>query len=299
MPLDDPSALPRVLGRRQALGLGFSRRAIDHRVATGRWRRILPRTYLTVDTLTWTDRQTAALTFAGPDALLTGAAALADDGLRCVQRPPTLLVLVPYHQGTRSTGFVRVRRVERMPPRALLPGPARVTPARAVTDLALAAARLDDVRTLVSEAVRKRLCQVEELAAEHAVAPRRGSAFLRQAIDEVGAGAWSAPEARAGSLLRSAGVPRFEQNHPILLPSGRRLIVDFCWPELRAVLEIDSWEFHADAPQRERDDSRHIELETLGFSVIHRTPRFVLKEPRRFVDGVVAWLEARRAALGR
>ncbi|MGN6609001.1 MAG: DUF559 domain-containing protein [Jatrophihabitans sp.] len=129
-------------------------------------------------------------------------------------------------------------------------------------------------------------------------APRRGSAFLRQSIDEVGGGAWSAPEARAATLLKAAGVPRFEQNWEIRLPSGRTVIADFCWPELRAVLEIDSVEHHAGVVERERDDDRHLELETLGYSVIHRSPRFVIREPGRFVDGVAAWLAARAAVLG-
>ncbi|MGN6609002.1 MAG: hypothetical protein ACTHMS_18570 [Jatrophihabitans sp.] len=164
VPLPDPTALPRILSWDGALALGLTRRAIQHRVTTGRWRRVLPRTYLTVDTMTWSDRQAAATTFAGADALLTGAAALADDGLRSVARPSVLLMLVPYGRAPRSTGFVRVRRVERMPARALLPGPARVAPARAVTDLAVETRRLDDVRTLVSQAVRARLCTIEELA---------------------------------------------------------------------------------------------------------------------------------------
>jgi hypothetical protein len=212
VPLLDPDALPRVLTRDDALRCGFTRNAIRHRTETGRWRRVLPRTYLTSDTFTWNDRLRAALAFAGDDALLTGGAALLGQGLRSVRRPDSVLVLVPYCCRSRSIGWVRIRRTQRLPTRALAPGPRRVPIARATADLALELRRLDDVRALVADVVRRGLCDVAELAAELCEGPRNGSAFLRQAVDEVGAGAWSAPEARAATLMRRAGLPRFEQN---------------------------------------------------------------------------------------
>jgi hypothetical protein len=45
-----------VLSRTEALARGYSRRQIERRLADGRWRRVLPRTYLTVDTMTVRDR---------------------------------------------------------------------------------------------------------------------------------------------------------------------------------------------------------------------------------------------------
>lgn len=80
--LPNPEGVPRILTRDDALARGFTRRAIEHRLAIRRWHIVLPRTYLTGNTLTWPDRLDAALAFAGPDALLTGAAALADLGPR-------------------------------------------------------------------------------------------------------------------------------------------------------------------------------------------------------------------------
>lgn len=297
LPLLDPTADPRVLTRADAFARGYSRRAIDHRVATGRWRRVLPRTYLTVDTLTWRDRLDAALAFAGPQALLSGAAALADEELRSVRRPDQVLVVVPLSVAVHPHGWVRVRRTARMPERALLPGPRRVPMARAVADLALERRRLDDVRALVTEAVRRDLCTIEELMTELATGPRSGSAFLRQAIEEASGGAWSAPEARAATVLRRAGVPAFEPNARINLPDGRWFFVDFLWRELRAVLEIDSVEHHASPPDADNTSDKHLALETLGYSVVHRMPRFVTRQPRAFVTGIAAWLDARRAAL--
>jgi very-short-patch-repair endonuclease len=296
-PLLDPTALPRVLGRDEALRLGFTRNAIEHRLETASWRRVLPRTYLTHDTLTYDDRVRAALTFAGRAALLSGAVALADQGLRCVSRPDTMLVLVPRSTTCRSTAWVRIRRTRRMPERALLPGPRRAPLARAVADLALERRRLDDVSALVAEAVRRELCTIEELALELRAGPPNHSAYLRQAIDEVGDGAWSAPEARAATLMRRAHLPQFEQNAGIDLPDGRYVIVDFLWRGLRAVLEIDSLEHHSLPADADATSDRHLVLEASGFSVVHRAPRYVITQPRAFVDGIGLWLAGRHATL--
>lgn len=292
----DPTALPRVLGRDAARGLGYTPNMIDHRLRTGRWLRVLPRTYLTSDTLTWPDRLRAAVTFGGPDAMLSGAAALADD-LRCVPRPTTLLLLVPARSGVSSTAWVRVRHTERVPHRRLAPGPARVAIARAVADHALDLRRADDVRALVTEAVRRELCSVDELTDELRTGPRRGSLHLRRAIEEAADGAWSAPEARAARLLRRGGVPAFRQNVDLLLAGGRRLVADFLWRELKAVLEIDSREHHSLPGDRDATDERHLALETAGYSVVHRTPWMIANRPDEFVTGIRSWLAAQARTL--
>jgi hypothetical protein len=295
----DPPRLPRIVGREQAVDLGFTPRMINHRLSTRAWRRVLPRTYLTVDTFTWLDRRRAALAFAGPTALLSAAAALTDLELRCVRRPDSILVLVPKQVRLESIGFVRVRATGRMPEPDLVPGPRRATVERAVADLALERRRLDDVRALVAEVVRRGLCTVDELALELETGPRNGSAHLRSAIAEVADGAWSAPEARAATLLRAAGVPPFEQNQPIELPGGKCSHPDFLWRDLWAVLEIDSVEFHSLPPDADATEDRHLLLETLGYSVVHRKPILVWREPTRFVSGIAAWLAGRAATLGR
>ncbi len=297
-PLLDPTTPPRILTWTQARRLGYTESAVRHLVATGRWQHILPRVYLTSDTLTFHDRLRAAVAFAGPGALLSGAAALDDLGLRSVTRPVSVLVLVPGDRAPRSVEWVRIRPSDRQMTRALLPGPPRATVGRSTADLALELAREDDVRALVADVVRRDLCTVDELADELRHGPRRGSAFFRTAIDEVGQGAWSAPEARAATLLRRAQVPRFKQNRRIDLPDGRWLFVDFLWTELRAVLEIDSDTHHALAGDADGTADRHIALETLGFTVVHRTPAFIIRRPRAFVTGIEAWLAARARELG-
>ncbi len=295
--LPDPTAIARVVSRDAALRLGFSPDAIKHRLANGAWRRVLPRTYLTSDTFTWLDRQRAATIFAGPGALLSGAAALTELGLPAVRRPGSVLVLAPPGLGPHSRAWVRIRRSARPMVRESCPGAPRVATARAIADLSLELRRRDDVRALVADAVRRSLCTVEELAVELREGPRRNSLFLREALEEVAAGAWSAPEARAATLLRRAGVPPFEQNARIELPGGRWFVADFLWRELRAILEIDSVAYHSLPAAAEASSDRQLVLETLGFSVVSRQPRLIVHEPSRFVAGVAAWLTARAALL--
>lgn len=295
--LPNADGVPRVLSRAEATALGFGRRAIEHRLATRRWHRILPHTYLTGSTLTWTDRVTAALRYAGPESLLTGAGALADLGLRTVRRPDRLLLLVPRDNHVRPAGWVRLRRTDRMPAPSLVPGPRRADLPRAVADLALERRYLDDVRALVAQSLRARLCTLPELWAELETGPRQHSANLRRALEDMDAGAWSAPEARAAAILRRSDVPDFEQNARIELPSGEHLYVDFLWRALRAVLEIDSDEHHGDPGDRDDTDARHLKLQTSGLSVAHRRPSLVCTQPRRFRREMEAWLAARHLEL--
>jgi very-short-patch-repair endonuclease len=297
-PLYDPTRLPRVLTRAQARSLGFTDGMIRHRLTSERWHRVLPQVFHTADTLTFLDRQRAALAFAGDGAVLSGAAALCDLGVRSVQRPDALLVLVPITTRLRSISFVRVRATKRLPEPDLRPGPACAPVARAAADLALERRRLDDVRALIAEIVRKELCSVAELSAELQSGPRNWSAHLRDAVEEIGGGAWSAPEARAAALMRVARITGFQPNAAIRLPGGRTVIVDFLWRRLRAVLEIDSVEHHGAPADDDYTSDRHLLLETAGYSVVHRKPRMIVKRPKEFTDGIAAWLAARAAELG-
>jgi very-short-patch-repair endonuclease len=297
-PLFDPDALPRVIGRDEAVRRGFSRHAIDHRSSTGEWRRILPRTYLTADTLTDHDRCVAALIFAGSGAALSAGAALRMSGVRRVAMPGTVLVLVPPSNRVHSVRWVHVRRTFRAIEPLLAPGPRRVEVARAAADACLEMTRLDDVRTLVARVVQDRHCTIDELGAELADGPRRGSAHLRQALEEVGWGVASAPEAEAARILRRGGITDFKPNQTLTLPDGSTRVVDFYWARIRACLEIDSVEWHFDTDSWTATMNRDVHLSKAGYSVIHRPPS-ALRDPEKFVADVRDWLAGREADLRR
>lgn len=290
--------LPRILTRDDARRLGFDRGALAWAVDAGHWRRLLPRTYFTGAVLTEHDQQVAALRFAGDGAALSAAAALRVAGVRRVEKPPRILVLVPIGNRVRSQAFVEVRETARTYELRIGPGPTHVTPARACADLALTLVRLDDVRALVANVVQGGFATVAEIGRELDAGPRRGSANLRQALVEVGFGAASAPEARAATALRRAGIGGFEQNVTLDLASGVRWIADFYWPKLRAILEIDSVEYHFRGADWTRTLDRDLSLTSHGYSVIHRPPS-ALRNERRFVADIQAWLAGREAELRR
>lgn len=293
----DPDALPRVISRSEALARGMSRRAIAHRLERGRWRRVLPRTYLTVDTLTARDQLDAALVFAGEGAALSGAAALFASGVKRISPPTSVLVLVPPKNHTSSTAWVRIRRTHRPIRVEHWLGPRRADVARATADRALELRHIDDVRALVARVVQDGNCTIEELGIELDEGPRRGSANLRRALEEVGWGAASAPEARAARILRRAGITEFVQNAEIRLPDDTIRYVDFLWPRLRACLEIDSIEWHFGQPEWTATLNRHLDLTKGAYSVIHRPPS-ALDDEVGFVADVRTWLAARAAELG-
>ena len=291
----DRDALPRIISRAESMRRGVADHVIDRHVAHGRWQLLCPGIYLTRGAPTWRDLLDAAVLHGGPGAVISAAAALREYGFRSAPDGDSVLLLVARRSGARPWGRVRVRRTSRLPRAEPRLGPPLAPPARAVADAAREMARLSDVRALVAEAVRRDLARVDDLSAELAAGRRNGSRLLRLAVDDVGRGARSAPEAEAAALLRAAGLGGFEQN-VALIAAGKRYVADFLWRALRAVLEIDSEEHHFSAAEWRATMDRHAALETAGYSVIHQPPA-ALRSSERFIETVRAWLTSRRIDL--
>jgi len=287
-----------VLTRARARSLGYTDRAITRAVESGRWRSLLPRTFFTGHDLTARDRCEAAVQFAGDGAALSGASALQIAGVSGVRSTPRLLILVPPGNRARSRAFVHVRETRRSFRIHYGPGPRHVEPARACADLALATRCLDDARGLLAKVVQGGWATVGELAVELEAGPRQGSALFRQALAEIGYGAASAPEAHAATLLRRAGITDFVQNVVLDVAPGVRWIADLYWERLRAILEIDSVQYHFGGADWTRTMDRDLSLTTHGYSVIHRPPS-ALRDGTCFVAEVRAWLRGRELELRR
>jgi hypothetical protein len=86
----------------------------------------------------------------------------------------------------------------------------------------------------------------------------------------------SLPETSFLAVCRIAGVPRPKVNHPIQVPTQRKpLIVDFAWPDVRLVVEVDSQRFHGDWEVATRDRERDQALALAGW-VPHRFVRALI-----------------------
>lgn len=292
-----PGSLPRVITRRQARMFGISIRTLQRYVAEGRWQRLLPGVYLTTSTNpTELDQWVAALLFAGDDAALSGAAALRATGVRGIGRPAGVLVLVPPPNRKESNGWVSVRRTFRPIEVAQWHGPRRVEPARAVADHCLALPSRDDVRAAVANVVQQGHATVAEIGAELEAGPRRRSRNLRLALEEVGWGAESAPEAKALRLLRAAGIDGFVPNAWLQLRDGSWRRVDAYWPRLRFSLEMDGKAWHFTGREWVKGLDRDVALAQIGVYGVHRPPS-ALYDEAGFVADVRILLAARQADL--
>ncbi len=282
-----------VLTPASAAALGITRHGIAHRLATARWQWLLPGVYLThAGTPQFTELAAGALAYAGAGATLSGTAALQQYAVRAApERCTRMLVLVPLDNGCRSAGFVHVRRTHLAPRPIHLGGVALAPLPRAVVDTCLGLQSRNTVRAIVAEVVQRNRCSVLDISQELARSARRGSLFLRAALNEVGHGAWSGPECHAGDLLRRAAVPAFEQNVDVHDDRGQWLACgDLVWRQLRAILEVDSRTHHADPAAWERTLVRHNALAAAGWAVLHYPPQVILADPEGFVRQVEQWL---------
>src|SRR5271170_5515614 len=117
-----------VVSRGQLLALGMTDRATQHRVrAGGPWQPLLPGVYLGVSGApSQPQKEMAALLYAGPGSLITGAVALMHYSIRSGSDLDVIDVLVPAARQRGSTGFARLHRTTRIPARTSSSGPLRL-----------------------------------------------------------------------------------------------------------------------------------------------------------------------------
>jgi hypothetical protein len=266
-----------VVSREQALRGGLTRNVLRNRLRpAGPWRRLLPGVYLTVTgTPTQAQREMAAVLYAGPQSVITGAAALRYHRLPTPQSK-LVDVLVPAQMQRQSKSYVRLHRTRRLPAGIYgLPHRPYASPARAAADTALWLRDLQEVRAVIAGAVQHRNgCTAGELADELRASPIRGSALLRRVVTEVTDGIRSAPEAELRDLVKMAGLPMPLFNPRLYLPNGTFLgCPDAWWAEAGLAAEVDSREWHMNPRDWERTLSRHARFGEHGIVTLHFTPR--------------------------
>ena len=270
-----------VISRTQALQFGLTDRAIRRRVAPdGPWRRLLPGVYSTVTGAASRDqRQIAALLYAGSSSMLTGTAALKRLGVRVPNRDK-IVVLVPAARQHRSVGYVTIWMTARWPDEYMSQGVIRFAlPDRAAADAARELTSDREIRAVIADAVQKRWCAPERLAAELRLGPRRGSRPLRMVLAEVADGARSVAESDLLRLIRRARIETPLCNQ--LVYAGRVFIAkpDMWWPAAGVAVEVDSHEWHLLPEQAEETASRHNRMASYGIIVLHFTPRQIGSQP--------------------
>jgi len=285
----DPDSLDRILheqlgviARHQAPAAGVTVSALRHRLRSGGpWSTLLPGVYLAMTgTPTPLQQEMAALLYAGPGSMVTGPAALRCHHIGSAM-PDLVDVLVPATRQRQDAGFARLHRTTRMPGRIWERGPIRyVPPARAVADTARGTDSLRDVRAVVADAVQRRACQVQDLAAELTAGPSAGSALFKLALADVAGGIRSVAEADLKDLLAKAKIPAPLFN-PALYDTDGTFIArpDAWWPELGIAIEVDSREWHLSPQDHASTLARGRRMARYQIIVLRFTPGQIRSEP--------------------
>lgn len=258
------------------------------RCRPGGWQQLLPGVFLLQPgTPTSEDRLRAALLYArrtgtvptqGPDAMITGLAALTLH--RFSSAPPlTALeridVLVPRTRRLRSTGWVRVVRTPESPEPVELTGVPVAPVARAVADAVSGLSDAETVRRLLTEAVRGGHCEPGAVVRELSRARLLTRSHVVDAVDALLAEGRSLSEDRLYAMVREFALPDPLWNVDLRLPGGPHLGgVDAYWPDQAVAVELDTR-----APRQDEDalwseyTRKREHLERLGITVVHLTPR--------------------------
>jgi hypothetical protein len=299
----DRDALARTLGRQldvitrqQAFAAGLTKHALQHRLRPeGPWRSLLPGVYVAATgTPTITQREMAAMLYAGQASVITGLAALRRHRIRG-PAAEFIDVLIPASRQRQNWDFVRLRRTTRMPKRIWPSGPLHYTlPARAVGDVVRDLTSLREVRAVVADAVQRGVCRVPDLSAELNAGPHAGSALFREALADVLGGIRSAAEGDLKDLLHTSGLPMPLFNAMVFAGDTFVAQPDAWWPEFGVVVEVDSREWHMSPHDHARTLERQRRMGKYGIVVLPFTPRQIRTQPAEVLATIRAALESAR-----
>jgi hypothetical protein len=266
-----------VVSRRHLRAIGMSDKAVRHRVAVKRLRRVGPSVYTADHRLTPRGRCLAAVLGCGKGALASHwwSAALLD-----LRRWPTgrIDVTVP-RLCARSPADVRIHLTRALAPhdRIVIDGIPCTPVARTLVDLAAVATPVE-LERLVDQSVRLNLLDRNAIE-RHAGRP--GIARLRKLVADLPD---EAPpvnlelERRFLSIVRKAGLPL-----PVVNGYIGEHQVDFHWPAQKLAVETDGRASHANAVAFERDRRRDLDLESAGWHVLRFSWRQIVNQPERLV----------------
>lgn len=276
-----------VVARRQLLEIGFSSEAIEHRIARGRLHRLWRGVYAVGrPEVGEKGRWMAAVLCCGPDALLSHGSAAVLWGLWRTTRG--IDIVVPEGTYRRRSG-IRVHRRSglRAEHRREVAGIPVTDPVSTLIDLAAQPPKWRLERAL-NEADRLDLVDLEALRATIDLLPRRpGLACMRrllggQPLTESGL------ERRFQAIARLAGISKPESQMKL---NGYR--VDFYWPALRLIVEVDSWRHHRTPGEQATDHRRDQVHMAAGLATLRFAEDQVRYEPdvvRRTLETVATQL---------
>lgn len=261
----------------QLLGLGFTRRMVETRLAAGRLYVVFRGVYSLTPHVTPRGRFMAAALSYGPEAVLSHRAAAAVWELGGWPAGPIDVTVPRFRRQQRG-----IRLHTAAVKRSVEDGFPVTTPSRTLIDLAsrLSTARLEEA---VERAERLHLLDVEKIL-EH-LSGRRGATKLRAILE-----AWIDPEPARSELERA--IRNLCEAHDIPMPSQNVSVhgedVDAYWEATNTVAELDSYQWHRTRRTFERDREKAARLERHGVRVLRFTWRQVTQTPELVAAAIKA-----------
>jgi hypothetical protein len=268
----------------QALAVGLDRRTLCRWIENGRLLTqhdgvfALPGAAATTEQAMW-----AAWLACGPDAVFSHRRAGAEWE---IDRSGTSLLemTVPRQRRPAPAGVILHRLADMRPDhlrwRNGLPF---TSPARTLVDLG-AVLRPRQVEKALERALVERLVTcggVRLVLDDVARKGRAGAGVIRSILDGRPLGE-AIPDGMLepvmAKLLRDYGLPPAVFQHPVK-HEGRRMKIDFAYPELKIAIEVDGYVTHRTIDELQDDDERQNLLVDLGWIVLRFTWRHVHNEP--------------------
>ncbi|HEX5540466.1 MAG TPA: hypothetical protein VFX60_02705 [Micromonospora sp.] len=307
MPRDDDEAFDWLLFEQSSVVT--SRQAVDALgegtvrglIRSGRWRSICRGVLLAGNGRLTRDQQLwVAVLAAGSGAVLAGATAAAEAGVRGLRREP-LHVLVPASRHASATlrrlsldmSAVVVRRTTILPDAHLQMGrPMRTTTGRALADAAAWARGDDEARTVLAAGCQQRRVTPQEIREVVALLPklRRRSLILRT-LDDIEGGAQALSELDFVRLCRRYGLPMPDLQEKRTDATGRTRYLDAYWRKWRLHVEVDG-AHHMDVRHWAADMRRQNEVWIAGDRILRFPAWLVRARPTEVADQLRAALEA-------
>ena len=284
-----------VIALAQALRF-LSRKAIRHRVATGRWQQQQSALVMHNGPISVAQRHWIAVLSAGSGAVLGGITAAQVGGLRGCDSTTAHVLIPDGRRSGRLPAGVAVHRTAVWDERDILSAalPPRTKAARSVVDAAQWASSDDDARALIAAGFQQRIVAARDVEEVLRRLPRaRRRRLIAETVADAIGGSHSLAEIDFIALCRKHGLPEPARQVIRQDSAGRRRYLDALFEEWQVHVEIDGSQ-HLDPRHAWSDMRRQNDLWITGDRLL-RFPAWTL---RHHPADVVTQLRAALHAAG-